>query len=138
MVVTQDLCMKFRGHGHDGVLQRWPNVGGDGYERAQTRFAQTHRSRGDRNGTALAPVVRAMGVASHQGAVKQAVPPVGNPDASLCLLVEPGTGADARRGRDAQACSIGSEPMPPWRNGYEPEKRMGRRSSAGRDRSGCR
>ena len=138
MVVTQDLGMKFRAHGHDGVLQGWPNVGGDGCEHAQTRFAQTHHRRGDRNGTVLAPVVHAMGVASHQGAVKQAVLPVGNPDASLCLRVEPGNGADARRGHDARACSTGSESMPPWRNGYEPAKRRGHRSSAGRDRSGCR
>ena len=138
MVIAQDLGMKFRGHVHDGVLRGWTNVGGDGYERAQTRFAQTHHSCGDRNGTVLAQVLRGTAAQSHPGAVKQAGPQVGNPDASLCLLVEPGNGADARRGRDARACSFGSEPMPPLRNGYEPSKRKGHRSSADRDRSGCR
>jgi len=82
--------------------------------------------------------VHPIGVASHQRVVKPAVPLVGNPDASLCLLVALDNDVDARRGRDARVCSIGSESMLPLRNGYEPAKRIRHRSNAGRDRSGCR
>ena len=84
MVVALDFFDKFRGHSHAEVLRGWPNVGDDEYGSAKIRFAQTHHRRSDRNDTAQALAVHRIGVASHQGAVKQTVPPVGNPDASHC------------------------------------------------------
>ena len=136
MVVAQDLGVKFRGHGHAGVLRGWPNVGDDGCERAKTRFAQTHHRRNDRNGTAQALAVHRFAVASHRGAVKQAVPPVGNPDASLCLLARPDTGAGAQRGRGAREGWPDNVRRRPARNGCGPEWRTRRCSNGYRGRSG--
>jgi hypothetical protein len=136
MVVALDFFDQFRGHSHAGVLQGWPNVGVDGCERAETRFAQTHHRRSDRNGTAQALAVHRIAVASHQRAVKQAVPPVGNPDASLCWLAEPGTGADAQRGRGAREGWPDNVPRRPARKGCAPEWRTRRCSNDYRGRSG--
>jgi hypothetical protein len=82
VVVAQDLGMKFRGHGHGQTPYGQINEGLGGCDGAKNQFAQTQRSNMGRNDTAQAPAVRLQRTPTHQMAVKQAVPWVGNPDAS--------------------------------------------------------
>jgi hypothetical protein len=82
MVVAQDLGMKLRGHGHGQTLYAQINEGLGGCGGAGNQSVQTDRSNRDRNDTAQAPAVRYQRVPPPRMAVKQAVPGVGNPDAS--------------------------------------------------------
>ncbi len=137
VVVALDLFDQFRGHGHGGSLSGLPNVGGDEYDSAETRFAQTDHSCSDRNSTAQALVHR-IGVTSHQEVVKQAVPQVGNPDASLSLLGALGSDPGAQRGHDDRDGCTGTADRHRPCNGHALVRRTQGYSSGCRGRSGCK
>ena len=140
VVITLDLCNQFRGHCHGECLWSGSNVAGDGRDSAKTRFAQKDRRRDGRscsNCTAQTQLHRVQ-VMSHQGAVKQAVPQVGNPDASLCWLVCCGSNAGEQRGRGVHEGWFGSARLRLVRGKSELAWRTPCCSSGCRGRSGCK